>query len=209
LQDPSAAKLEWRLGERIRTAVKTVVPEFIQYHIRELEVRLHQDKVRKKAAAYPLMDRVPEENVNVFHSDLVRLVDALRQSGVEPVLATHATFFGKPLSREDQQMLTLWREWIPMLTGEGLLDLERRMNAEIRAVAAERHIVLIDTAAEIPPGPRYFGDFTHFTTLGAELMARKVAEGLEPVLSSEVASSTKQNDPSRKVHNGNPLSQFH
>lgn len=208
LQD-SPEKFEWRLAERIRTAAKSAVPEFIQFHIREIEVRLHQDRVRKKAARYPVMDRVSEENVNVFRADLESLVDALRQSGVEPVLATHATFFGKPLSREDQQMLTLWREWIPMLTGEGLLDLEQRMNAEIRSVAAERHIVLIDAAAEIPPGSKYFADFTHFTTLGAETMAGKIAEGLEPVLSSEIASSAQQNDLKRKSDNPNPPLQFH
>ncbi len=209
LPDSSPAKFEWRLGERIRTAAKTVVPEFVQYQIRELEVRMHEDRVKKKAARYPVMDRVPEENVDLFRSDLVRLVDALRQSGVEPVLVTHATFFGKPLSRDDQQMLALWREWIPMLTGEGLLDLEQRMNAAIRSVAAERHTVLIDAAAEIPPGGKYFADFTHFTTLGAELMAGKIAQGLEPVLSSEIASSAKQNDPTAKNDNMNPPLHLH
>jgi len=108
---------------------------------------------------------------------------------VEPVLVTHATVFGHPLSPGDRQMLTIWREWIPMLKEDGFVDMEQRMNQVIRAVAAERRLVLIDAAAEIPPGNKYFGDFAHFTTQGAHLMAGKIATGLEPVLYSQVAQS--------------------
>ena len=113
----------------------------------------------------------------------------------EPVLVTHATVFSHPLSASDRQMLTVWREWIPMLKEDGFVDMEQRMNQVIRAVAAERHLVLIDAATEIPPGNKYFGDFAHFTTQGAHLMAGKIAAGLEPALNSEVAQSGGQASP--------------
>jgi hypothetical protein len=116
---------------------------------------------------------------------------------VEPVLVTHATLCEKPVSRNDQQMLTEWRRFFPLLKEEGYLDMARRMNAAIRAVATDQHVVLIDAATEIAPGSQNFGDFLHFTTAGAEVMAAKVAEGLEPVLHAEVSGSGEQNHPAQ------------
>ena len=115
--------------------MKSVLPEFIENEVLEVQTRLQEHDIEKKTAGQQLMDRVPEENVVLFRSDLVSLVQALRQRGVEPILVTHATIFGKPLSHHDQQMLTAWRWWSPQLKEEGFLDMEQRMNAAIRAVA--------------------------------------------------------------------------
>lgn len=208
-QESSRPRFEWRLGERIRNAAKSLLGEFIQSKIRDLETRRIEEKVRKNTAGYPVMDHIPEKNVKLFHSDLVRLVDVLRQNGVEPILVTHATVFSNPLSPSDQQMLAVWRGWIPMLTGEGLLEMEHRMNGEIRSVADERHTVLVDAAVEIPTSNKYFADFTHFTTQGAELMAEKLAEGMEPVLSPQVANSAKQFPSPPKTNDLAPSSDYH
>jgi len=199
--DPPPARFEWRLAERIRTAGKSLLPGFIQDQVREFQNRERERYIRRKIVGQQLMDSLPEENVNLFHSDLVRLVDALRQRGVEPVLVTHATLSEKPVSRNDQQMLTEWRRFFPLLTEEGYLDMARRMNATVRAVATEQHVVLVDAATEIAPGSQNFGDFLHFTTAGAEVMAARVAEGLEPLLQAEVSGVAEQTHRTQK--NGN------
>ncbi len=193
--DSSPVRFEWRLTERVRIAVKSLLPEWIQSEIHDVQTRVRERKIEASTASQPVMDRVPQQNVDAFHADLLKLVDALQQRGVEPVLVTHATVFGHPLSASDRQMLTVWREWIPMLKEDGFVDMEQRMNQAIRAVAAERHLVLIDAATEIPPGNKYFGDFAHFTTQGAHLMAGEIAAGLEPALNSEVAQSGGQASP--------------
>jgi lysophospholipase L1-like esterase len=52
--------------------------------------------------------------------------------------------------------------------------------------------VLADAARVVPPGPRYFADFVHFSNAGAERMAALLAEKLTPL----VKPSLKE-DPAR------------
>ena len=117
------------------------------------------------------------------------LTEALRARGVAPVLITHATRFGSRISAEDRHILVYWRKFHPMLKEEGFPDMERRMNDTMREVAEERSIALIDAAKQIPPGAVYFADWSHFTTLGARVMAERIADGLWPLI-SPVAGTT-------------------
>src|SRR3989442_10283214 len=163
------------------------------------------------------MNRVPDENVRRFRQDLLRLIAALRARGVEPVLVTHATAFGKELSGEDHELLVAWRKFYPMLDENGFLDMEQRMNGAIRDVAAQEHVSLIDAARELPRGREYFGDFSHFTSMCAEVMATRLADGLRPLIDarlprSEEHTSELQSRPhlvcrllleKKKYHNAN------
>jgi hypothetical protein len=38
----------------------------------------------------------------------------------------------------------------------------------------------------MPPGPKYFAEFVHFTDRGAQTMARIIANDLVPVVAAEV-----------------------
>jgi len=194
----SEPEFDWRTTERVRAAAKSF-PDFIQIGLREVQTRFIEYSIKHRVAGLPRMDRVPEEDVRHFRSDLMFLVAVLRERGVEPVLVTHATVFGKELSLRDRQMLIVWRDSHPMLKESGFVDMEQRMNDVVRTLAVEQHLNLIDAAAEIPHSYRYFADYAHFTTAGAELMADKIAQALELVLSSKVSNSTaataQQNHP--------------
>jgi lysophospholipase L1-like esterase len=177
--DPGAARapFEFRVTERLGNVLKRALPSVVQTKVRQLAI--------EQAVAmnhYPVMGRVPEENVRRFRADLLKLVIALRVRDVEPVLVTHATIFGNPLSGRDRELLVAWRRFYPMLEEDGFLDMEQRMNAAIREVASQEHILLIDAASEIPRGPRYFADFSHFTSAGAAVMAARLADGLRPLI---------------------------
>lgn len=174
----SPARFEWRIQERIRNLLKQALPAAIQTKLREREIRI-------AAVNFPVMNRVPEENVLRFRRDLSRLVDALRSAGVEPVLVTHATVFGKALTDEDRDLLVSWRKFSPMLREEGFPDMEQRMNDAIRDLAKEKQTVLIDAASQIPPGRENFADFSHFTTRGAAVMASRIADGLKPLIDAQ------------------------
>ncbi|HEV8525067.1 MAG TPA: SGNH/GDSL hydrolase family protein [Terriglobales bacterium] len=171
----TATGFEWRIADRGRGLMKAVLPALIQTKMREYEVV-------RAASEYPVMDRVPEENVARFRSDLLDLIVELRSREVEPILVTHATAFGQHPAELDRDLIVAWRKFYPMLREQGFIDMERRMNDAIREVAAEQKVALVDAAREMPPGRAYFADFSHFTTVGAQLMASKLSDVVYPVL---------------------------
>jgi lysophospholipase L1-like esterase len=175
-------RIELRITERVGNLLKQALPQFVQTKLRQLVI--DEDTVKNH---YPIMDRVPNENVRRFQKDLLRLVAALRARGVEPVLVTHATVFGNLLPVRDWDLLVAWRKFYPMLREGGFLDMEQRMNDVIRAVASQEQILLIDASNEMPPGRKYFVDFSHFTTAGAEMMASLLADGLEPLIDARLS----------------------
>lgn len=172
---PARAPLELRIIERVRNLSKQALPPVVQTTLRRREIEA-------AASRQAVMDRVPEENVIRFRTDLAKLVTALRDNGVEPILVTHATVFGSAVSDSTRDYLTAWRMFYPMLREEGFLDMERRMNDAIRELGRRERLVVIDVTGQIPPGREYFADFVHFTTAGAAVMAARVADGLLPVV---------------------------
>jgi lysophospholipase L1-like esterase len=170
---------------------------------RRVRIASYEIQINRQVAALnsPVMDRVPQENVDLFKRDLLGLVQALRASGVQPLLVTHATYFGDNYKTPDRLTLAEWRKIYPMLKETGFLDMENRMSAVMRDLATEQHIPLIDIAKEMPAGPKYFADMVHFTDEGASVMAAKLAEGLEPAIKSrgfsglETAASTSPSVP--------------
>ncbi|MDB4890868.1 MAG: hypothetical protein JWL61_2723 [Gemmatimonadetes bacterium] len=171
----ASPRFELRLTERVRTFAKSIIPQVVQNRLREREIQASE------SAATVVMDRLPEENVRRFHDDVTLLVTTLRARGVIPVVVTHANAFGPTLTDDDRRLLTSWRKFYPELKEEGFLDMERRMNDALRAIAAEQGISLIDVAREIPANRQNFADFVHFTDQGADIMADRLAIGLLPI----------------------------
>lgn len=170
---PAAAgkgNFDFRILDRAHTALKASLPEHLQTWLRQREIDAD-------AAKYVVMDRVPEENVLRYRTDLAALVNEYRSRGVEPILVTHANPFGEYPLNPDYGLLTSWRKFYPMLTENGFINMERRMNDAMRRLAAEEHIRLVDAAREISPSRQNFADFCHFTTQGAGLMAKHLAQG--------------------------------
>ena len=178
-------KFESRLSGRVENLLKQTLPSAIQDELWKVSMR------REIASRhYVILDRLPEDRFEHFRQDLQALIAALREHQVQPVLVTHATIFSRPLSEGDHISLTHWRKIYPMLKEEGFLDMERRMNDIIRQTAADEHLPLIDADQEMPHGPKYFADFVHFTTYGAGVMASVLANGLEPLLSSQLQAGS-------------------
>jgi lysophospholipase L1-like esterase len=174
---PSIAPwLQLRIIERVKTLAKDLLPEPLQTQWRRLAIWL------AVKGGVPVMDRVPEENIQKFQTDLEQLLDRIRQHGGEAVLVTHATRFGQRIGEGDESLLVAWRRFYPMLAEEGFLDMERRMNQALREVARKRGLRLVDAAAKIQPGPETFVEFVHFTDAGAEELARLVAASLDPFI---------------------------
>jgi hypothetical protein len=178
---PEVSAYELRIAGKIRTTLKTVVPERVQTAVRRWEIQ--------RAANGQVWNRLPEEHVRVFHRELLATIEALSSQGVKPVLVTHATRFGDRVAPEERPMLVAWRRYYPTLAEDGFIDMERRLNDVIRQVASEHKVLLVDAAHLMPSGPRYFADFVHFTDAGARQMAVLIAEHLQPALAP--ATSTE------------------
>lgn len=167
---PAADGVQLRIQARVETVIKRVMPERMQNWLRIRQV------AKAEAAQKEVFDRVPERIITLYADDLRGIIDDLRAAGVEPVLVTHATLFGKRVEDDVRDWLTVWRRGFPMLREDGFLDMENRANEAMRRVAAERGVALADVAARMPAGRQYFADFVHFTDRGAAEMARIVAE---------------------------------
>lgn len=173
---PTRIPLELRIQERVRNLLKQALPPMAQTMLRQREIDA-------AASQHAVMDRVPEENIVRFRTDLSKLVASLKDRGVEPILVTHVTVFGNAVDDSTRDYLTAWRVFYPMLREDGFLDMERRMNDAIREVGGRERIVVIDIAGQFPSGREYFADFVHFTTTGATVMAARVVDGLLPLIS--------------------------
>jgi lysophospholipase L1-like esterase len=181
--DLPQARIEGRIEDLGARALPARVLIWWRRREADASVREHQ---------LPVVDRLPDENVEMFRSDLVAIVEFFRTRGVPVVLATHAQRFGDRVSPDEEGMLVKWRLFYPGLKEGGFLDMELRMNEAVRDVAREHGAVLADAARVVPPGPRYFADFVHFSNAGAERMAALLAEKLTPL----VKPSLKE-DPAR------------
>lgn len=172
---PAAIKLGLgdyvRLAGKIEQLIKQTVPVSVMTYLREFSIW-------RETRHSEILPVVPPASVDAFAADLQCVIDVVRANGAEPVLATHATYFGRSLRPEDRAMLVAWRRFYPELEEAGFLDLEQRANAAIRIIAQQQRVALADAEQGIPPGPQYFADFVHFTDAGAERMAELVAQAI-------------------------------
>ena len=122
------------------------------------------------------MEHVSQTSIDAFRSDLLCVINRAKSLGVEPILLTHATYFGSALQPQDEAMMLSWRRFYPELSESGFIDLENRANDAIRAVGRDAGVKVVDAALLIPRGPKYFADFVHFTDSGAARMAALIAE---------------------------------
>jgi lysophospholipase L1-like esterase len=175
-------RIEGRIEEL--TARSVPAPVLIWWRRREIDALVRDNRLRP-------VSRIPDETVGMFRSDLVTLVEFFQTRGVPVLLATHAQRFGDRVSPGEEGWLVYWRSFYPELQEDGFLDLERRMNQAVRDVAREHGAVLVDAAPQVPPGPRYFVDFVHFTNEGADRMAALFAEKLTPLIKPHLKSRLK------------------
>ena len=164
-----------RVADRIDTLLKRSLPA-------ELQLTLKKLLIWKAVRGQTVLATIPDSRLALFEQDLSELVQALRAHGIAPILITHATRFGPVLQTEDQAMLVSWRKFYPELAEQGFLDMEFRLNQRMREVARRLQTPWIDAAAEMPPGPKMFADFSHFTDEGSQQMASLLARKLQPLL---------------------------
>lgn len=162
-----------RLEVKVRELAKRLIPPNWVLPLRHRWI-----KQSMEGREHEIMTRISPEYEALFAEDLDRLLDLYAASHVPVILATHATRFGRQVTPEEWPMLVMWRQFYPMLREEGFIDMEDRLNERIRRAGAARGLPVVDAARHVPPGPRYFADFVHFTDEGAAIFARLVADAV-------------------------------
>jgi hypothetical protein len=180
LSSPPRDHFEWRLAEPVRNLAKQLIPASLQDKFRERSIQQSLASL-----GTPAFDRLPQENLDYYRSDLEDLIATLRRYDIEPILVTHATRFPPEPTPADRPMLLAWRRFGPLLREDGFLPMERSGNDILRQLAAADGLFLIDAASRIPTGDRYFADFVHFTEEGSRQMADVLADALVPRLAAD------------------------
>ena len=172
---------EHGLGERLRMVGR--IDQLAKRHVPpEAMDLLRRVMIWRETRHQVVMDQVPQASIQAFKDDLSCAVSAAQDLGARVVLATHGNYFGPTLEAAELPMMRTWRRFYPDLSEAGFIDLERRANEAIRALAQARGLALVDAAEALPPGPDYFADFVHFNDAGAQRMAAAAAPAVAGAL---------------------------
>jgi lysophospholipase L1-like esterase len=122
-----------------------------------------------------------EGTVRRYAERLAAIVELCRANGIEPVFMTQPALYGDAidpatgvdLATIQAQGAANGRLWWRVL---------QMYNDAMRRLAADRHVLLIDTAVEMPKDSRFYYDLMHFTNDGAQRLGEIVASHLEPYL---------------------------
>ncbi len=192
---PPAAPTLWaslRLPDKVDNLLKAELPAGMMTALRKRQIH-------KYMKGRPEVLQMPADRAEFLRQDLADLVGTIRHYGAQPVLVTHATRFSDDTDPADRDyFLVSWRKFYPLFSTQALLDMETRLNATVRAFAAQQGIPLVDAATRIQGGPRNFTDHEHFTNDGAHSLALLIAPAVEPLV-SEGRSALVKSDSATPV----------
>lgn len=115
-----------------------------------------------------------------YRRRLEDLVSISRRNGIEPVLLTQPVLYGGGV--DDQTGVNLETVDVRGLNGEVMWEVLELYNDATRDVGARQGVHVIDLARSLEKSSRFFYDFHHFTTEGAERVAKLVYDSLCPFL---------------------------
>ena len=142
-------------------------------------VRVNTAAFRSRRALESRHDRLDQRGIEEYRQRLIHLLDLCAERDWRVILCTCPRSFGDPDAPTDQYTLaTSALANNPMLSLKCLNDAYERYNQEIRSVAREWGITLVDLDAIVPRRVDYFSDAVHLTDAGHELVGRAVAEAI-------------------------------
>lgn len=116
-----------------------------------------------------------------YEKRLKSLIEISMGSGIEPVLMTQSALFGDVI--DEATGVNLGKLKIDTMNGSLRWEVLELYNGVTRSVAAEKSVLCIDLAKEMPKDSRYYYDFYHYNNLGAERAAEIIYGHLAPFLS--------------------------
>jgi hypothetical protein len=173
-EDSSLANLvqKSRFFERLKDSAEVPV------RIQEMRLRRWIDaQTQGKPADWPF-DRVPEDRLALLDADLRDLIAAIRVSGAEPVLLTHAVRVADPPRPEDHVDLYSMRRYVPRAPESVIAAFEYRAADTVRKLGAAEHVKVIDVARLLDGRRDQFIDLVHFSEAGHEAVAQLIVRDM-------------------------------
>lgn len=163
-----------RTLDAVRNELKSVAPQPVLTWLRRrsAEAEQHQHPVGWR------FTHVPHDRLDAYDADLRELIGAIRATGAEPVVATHATAFERP-RRDSAALVQAWERFYPRATGTTIIQFDDSARAASIRVASDSGVVVADVAGMFARADGdNFADFVHFTDAGSA----RVAEVLAPAV---------------------------
>lgn len=138
---------------------------------------------------------VPQDRLDKYRDDILKLICRIRDDGAVPILVTHAISAASPPRTEDLAHLHDMRADFCRPTLEIISQFEKRANQALRELAHSEGVHLIDAAAVLTGQRTLFGDLVHFNDIGAAHMAELLAAGIareSAVHTSRTMTETKK-----------------
>ncbi len=121
-----------------------------------------------------------EKMLSMFKTNLNMFVEISKANNITPVLMTQASRFTE---RPDEVVMKNLQNLDEMgLSYAEYRSLFETMNETIRIAAAEKSVLLIDLAKEVPQTNEYMADPVHFTNQGSEFVANIISAKLAPLV---------------------------
>ena len=131
--------------------------------------------------ALPERKRAQSAFLAGYRQRLAQLIDTCVSHTIRPVFMTQPDLFGNgrdSLTGVDLETFGVEKE----LNGKGVWEILELYNGALKQVCAEKHVAVIDLAAQLPKNSLYFYDASHFTNAGAAKVAEIAAAGLKDIL---------------------------
>ena len=180
-----------RLLRRIKTWVKSSLPDQVQTLMREVSIDW---RISRRGPDW-VWTKAPEDRVELFRQHLGALIGRVRALGARPVLATHANRFGATLTERDRQQVVALRSFYPRAPSSVVVPFERAMNRAVLETARENGVVALDLEQRVGKDPAFYADFSHFTDQGAHAMAEALSDELLRLDESATTSTPRAPDP--------------
>jgi hypothetical protein len=154
-----------RSVSRLRSQLKSMLPDFVQTWVRQREVT----KVLRRKPAGWQFTAVPDDRVELFERDLRIMVGTIRATGAVPVLATNSNaFVGSDPAGAD--VLYAWERFTPRATGQVILAFDSVGRDIVRRVGRDSAVAVAEVDRSVQ-GRAAFADFLHYTDKGASEVA--------------------------------------
>jgi lysophospholipase L1-like esterase len=153
---PAISPLEWALLSHCRVFFHLLHESYVDPSKLRLEQLVFVDAARGAHPA-PNWEGVNPKGIETYLRNLRNLVAVAREHGIAPVLTTFAA------SSEH-------------LVGPGYDDVLKLMNAQVRRLATQKGLPLIDLAGPLSRRPALFDDYVHLNVDGCRAQARQVFE---------------------------------
>jgi hypothetical protein len=163
----------WTPRLQDRSPGEWIWPEIVQKWIARRDIR------RAVTAHGPGWEywQVPTDRLALYQRHLDSLVVAIRATGAEPILVTHAMRFSDPMRPSDELELLKWQRGT-RAAGPVVLDFERAANRVMLGLGRQRGVMVVDVGSRMTGRQEWFADYIHFNATGRVVMGTFLADSI-------------------------------